>query len=299
MKEIYIKISVVILIGVIFLFSYTSIKIEKKPITKEITKKDIPIMVAVSSDNVVQDVDMDSYLLGVVAGEMPADFEMEALKAQVVASRTFVYQRGLQVDDTTSSQVYLNDAQMREHWGDQYETKKAKIEQAIKETKNEVMTYQGEYISALFFSCSNGYTENSNDYFVEEIPYLISVESPWDQKVAPNYSHEKTFSVEEIKRVFNCNTIDFNIVSYKKSGRVETLLVNDVTYTGREVRELLSLSSSSFTISMSENGYTFTSVGSGHGVGMSQYGAQGMAKEGYLYQDILQYYYTDIEIVNL
>lgn len=304
MKEIYVKLGIIVVVFSIFMFSYSSkthtSKEEAKPKENppQVEEKE-PVMVSVAMNGAVESVDLDTYLLGVVAGEMPASFEVEALKAQVVASRTFVYKRGLEVDNTTNTQVYLTDEKMRENWQDQYEDKKAKIQQAVVETQGQVMMYQGQYVSALFFSSSNGYTENCNDYFIgEAVPYLRSVESPWDASIDPKFTREKSFTTSEIQTKFNCSSTDFHIISYKESGRVEKLSVDGKEYTGREVRELLALSSSSFTISRDGDTYTFTCTGSGHGVGMSQYGAQGMALEGYGYQDILNHYYTGIEIVN-
>jgi stage II sporulation protein D len=304
MEKRYVKLGIIFAICSLFVFSYPSreqtnkgndiTELEKIPKDEEDA-----ILVSVSMDNEVVSVDLDTYLLGVVAGEMPASFELEALKAQVVASRTFVFRRGLEVDNTTTTQVYLSDEQMRENWQEEYEEKKNKINQAIAETSGEVLMYQGEYISALFFSSSNGYTENNSDYFMgAPVPYLQSVESPWDANINPRNTREKSFSMAELKQIFEVDEVEFHIISYKESGRIDTIKVNDKEYTGREVRELLSLSSSDFKISLDGDTYTFISTGNGHGVGMSQYGAQGMALEGHNYREILQHYYTDVEIVN-
>lgn len=305
MKEIYIKLTIVL--GIIVLCGFMIYKGLEKPVTKETTnavekpkqEEKKPTTVAVSIDNTVHTIDLDQYLLGVVAGEMPASFEKEALKAQVVASRTFVYSRSLQVDNTTNSQVYLTEEQMKKNWKDKYEEKKEKIHQAILETKDQVMKYNGQYISALFFSSSNGYTENSEDYFAGgSVPYLKSVKCEWDLKIDPTVKREKKFTKEQLQDKFSCKTLDFSITSYKKSGRVETLIVDGKEYTGRKVREVLGLASSCFTISLKDNQYVFTTLGSGHGVGMSQYGAQGMALEGKKYDEILHYFYTGVEIIN-
>ena len=304
MEKKYVKLGIIFVVCTLFAFIYSSR--EQNNDTGDITElgnttinEEEPILVSVTIDDAVVSVDLDTYLLGVVAGEMPASFELEALKAQVVASRTFVLSRGLAVDNTTSTQVYLSDEQMRENWQDQYEEKKNKINQAIAETTGEVLMYQGEYISALFFSSSNGYTENNNDYFMGgPLPYLQSVESPWDSNTDPRHTREESFTIEELKKIFDIDEIQFQIVSYKESGRIDMIKVNDQEYTGREIRELLSLASSDFNISFDGDTYTFISTGNGHGVGMSQYGAQGMALEGYNYRDILQHYYTDVEIVN-
>lgn len=298
MREISVKLGIVILVGVIFLsMNYYQAKEETIQGKKE--TKEEPVKVAVTIDNNVNYVDLDDYLLGVVAGEMPANFETEALKAQVVASRTFVYNRNLSVDNTTNSQVYLSEDKMKENWGNKYDEYYQKITAAIKETKNEVMKYQGDYISALFFSSSNGYTENVEDYFESSpLPYLRSVDSHWDLTIDPKNTRQMSFTKQELKEKFDCNDIDFNIIAYKKSGRVATLSVGGKNYSGRQVREKLGLSSSCFTVEYVNNKYVFTTKGSGHGVGMSQYGAQGMALEGADYKKILNHYYTNIEIIN-
>lgn len=295
MKEISVKLGIVIFISVIFLvMNYHQ---EEDVIIKG--KKDEPVKVAVTIDGNVNYINMDDYLLGVVAGEMPANFEMEALKAQAVASRTFVYNRNLSVDNTTNSQVYLGIDKMKENWGNKFDDYYQKIATAIKETNNEVMKYQGDYISALFFSSSNGYTENVEDYFESSpLPYLRSVDSHWDLTIDPTNSREKTFTKQELKNKFNCEDLDFNIIAYKKSGRVASLSVGKKNYTGRKVREILGLASSCFTIDYDGSKYIFKTLGSGHGVGMSQYGAQGMALEGADYKTILNHFYSGVEIEN-
>lgn len=296
MKEISVKLGIVILIGIIFL-STNYYRTREEVIQGKQSKEEVKV--AVTIDDNVNYIDLDDYLLGVVAGEMPANFEQEALKAQVVASRTYVYNRNLSVDNTTNSQVYLSEDKMRENWGNKYDEYYQKIGAAIKETKNEVLKYQGEYISALFFSSSNGYTENVEDYFESSpLPYLRSVDSHWDLTIDPKNTRQASFTKQELKEKFNCQDLDFNIIAYKKSGRVATLSVGGKNYSGRQVREILGLSSSCFTIEYVNNNYVFTTKGSGHGVGMSQYGAQGMALEGADYKEILNHYYTGIEIVN-
>lgn len=302
MKQIGIKIAIILsIIGIVFLMLPKNIKkeiVKEKQIEQKQTEEKKPDQVAVSMNGTIQYLEMDDYLLGVVAGEMPASFELEALKAQVVAARTFVYSRSLSVDNTTNSQVYLTMEQMQEKWKENYNQNVEKIKQAIQQTNQEVMKYNGQYISALFFSSSNGHTENSEDYFNGEVPYLKSVDCPWDKQLDPNYVRSKTFTKQQLQEIFQCKSTDFTIVSYKESGRVDQISIDGVSYTGRQVREKLSLASSDFTIDKTNEGYVFTTTGSGHGVGMSQYGAQGMALEGKNYQEILKYFYTGIEIVN-
>ena len=253
--------------------------------------KDEEKYVQVEISGEVETIPLEEYLVGVIAGEMPVSFEKEALKAQAVASRTFVLSRNLKVDNTTNSQVYLDDQQMRKNWGEQYEQNKKKIEQVIQETKGEVMTYQGEYISALFFSSSNGKTVNSEDYFSDEVAYLKAVDSHWDTSVDPHNTKSQTFTKQQLANIFNTVPQKIQITSYTSSGYVKKMTINQKTYTGREIREKLSLPSSCFQVEFSSKGYTFITKGNGHGAGMSQYGAQGMALENKSYQDILHHYY--------
>lgn len=254
-------------------------------------------VVNVTMEGEIVEVDLDDYLLGVIAGEMNASFEIEALKAQAVASRTFVMSRKLKVDNTTNTQVYLTEEQMKDKWKKNYLENREKIENAIRETKDEVMTYQGDYISALFFSSSNGMTVDCQDYFEGDKEYLKAVESPWDKIEDQAFKREKIFTKDELMNIFK--STDLKITSYTKSGYVNKVIVNDKEYSGREIREKLRLASSCFEIQLTNKGYVFTTYGSGHGVGMSQYGAQGMAKENKSYKDILNYYYRNIEIVSI
>lgn len=247
-----------------------------------------------------ENLDLDDYLIGVVAGEMPITFEDEALKAQIVASRTYVLSRNYQVDTTTKTQVYLTKQQMQENWQDQYDKNYEHLKMLVQQTTGEVLTYQGEYISALFFSSSNGYTENSEDYFQASAkPYLRSVKSPFEQDTCPNLIRTKSFSFIQINDLFGFIVDSIEIQSYYKSHHVKSVKVNDQIYSGRQIRELLQLASTDFTITQDDQGYTFMTTGSGHGVGMSQYGANGMALLGYSYQEILQYYYQGVEITKI
>lgn len=300
MKQIYIKIiTIIVLLGIITYIQFPYIKQGINYISHKETKEKKEIIVTIHMKNKTIKKNLDEYLLGVVAGEMPAEFELEALKAQVVASRTFVLSRKLKVDNTTNSQVYLTESQMKKNWGSKYNEYKDKINRAIKETNNEVMTYKGEYISAMFFSSSNGKTNNCEDYFSGEVAYLKSVDSKWDLTIDRTNKREKTFTKSNLAKIFNVKTPDLKIISYTDSGYVKKVIVNNKTYTGRQVREKLGLASSSFKISYGHNKYTFTTLGNGHGVGMSQYGAQGMAKENKDYKEILNHYYQKIKIKSI
>lgn len=289
MKSVFFKLSfiVIIIIALMILSPRQSLLSQKYD--------DESVFVNVTVAGQVQRVLLDDYLLGVVAGEMPASFELEAIKAQVVASRTFVYSRLLSVDNTTNTQVYLNEEEMKKSWQDHYEDYKAKIEKAIEATRGEIMTYQGECISALFYSSSNGKSENVENYFAgSPKSYLVSVDSPWDEKYDSSFLRKKSFSRAELNQCFG-NFVYRDMIRYP-SGRVQSMVINGKNYTGRQVREKLQLASSDFTIEKEGDDFVFVTKGNGHGVGMSQYGAQGMAKEGYGYVDILKHYYQGIDI---
>lgn len=289
MKSVFFKLSfiVIIIIALMILSPRQSLLSQKYD--------DESVFVNVTVAGQVQRVLLDDYLLGVVAGEMPASFELEAIKAQVVASRTFVYSRLLSVDNTTNTQVYLNEEEMKKSWQDHYEEYKAKIEKAIEATRGEIMTYQGECITALFYSSSNGKSENVENYFAgSPKSYLVSVDSPWDEKYDSSFLREKSFSRAELNQCFG-DFVYRDMIRYP-SGRVQSMVINGKNYTGRQVREKLQLASSDFTIEKEGDDFVFVTKGNGHGVGMSQYGAQGMAKEGYGYVDILKHYYQGIDI---
>lgn len=291
MKSIFLKLFliVILLMALNFFDNY-----EKKYYeTYQSGKEDVYVNVTINSHT--QRILLDDYLLGVVAGEMPASYEIEAIKAQVVASRTFVYSRMLNVDNTTASQVYLNEEQMKESWQDHYGEYKEKIKKAIEETKGEIITYRGECISALFFNSSNGKTENVENYFSgDHKDYLVSVDSHWDEEIDSFYMRKKSFSKKQLDEIYG--DFQYSHIEYYPSGRVKNIIINQKSYSGRQVRETLQLSSSDFQISKENNQYVFITKGSGHGVGMSQCGAQGMAKEGYHYQEILKHYYQGIDI---
>lgn len=242
-------------------------------------------------DGSVSQIEIEEYVKGVVAGEMPLSFELEALKAQAVVARTFVYSRNLKVSDDTSSQVYLDEAMRLERWGEQYEYYENKLNQVINDTKSQVLLHNNQYISALYFSSSNGKTENNEDYFEgSPVSYLRSVSSNYEE---PLIEYE-IVSYDQLVDAFGSS--DLQILNYTQGGRVNEIKIGDTLYTGREIREQLHLNSTSFAIKYVDEGVSFTTYGFGHGVGMSQYGAQGMAKAGKTYQEILSHYYQGVTI---
>lgn len=296
MKTIYTKL---FLIFILFI-TITSLKvIEKYEQINPNYKVHSDYVVEVHMNDKIKKIPLENYLIGVVAGEMPAEFEIEALKAQAVASRTYVMSRNLVVDNTVASQVYLNDDQMKKKWKNDYKKNKNKIKEAINETKGEVMKYKGKCISALFFSSCNGKTINCEDYFQGEKDYLKAVNSPWDLYTDPSIKRKKTFTFKQLSNIFNVNVSSIELMAYTQSGYVKNVIVSGKKYTGREIREKLGLSSSCFQIELTSKGYDFITIGSGHGVGMSQYGAQGMAKESRNYKEILNHYYQNIKIESI
>ena len=246
------------------------------------------------SDNPVN---MEEYVVHVVAAEMPASFEMEALKAQCVAVRSYAIAHDLDVDTTTNTQVYKSEEELREVWGNDYNYYFNRIKKAAEETYNEVMYHDGEVISAYYFAASNGKTSVSEEYFNEHLPYLKSVSSSLDMEDYGGAIVTTSFTNEALRTLLNVKgNISLSIVGRYDTNRVKEIKVNNTVYTGKEFRELLDLRSSDFKLKKTSTGYDITTIGYGHGVGMSQYGANGLAKQGYTYQEILEYYYKDIEI---
>ncbi|PAF40455.1 stage II sporulation protein D [Terribacillus saccharophilus] len=271
----------------------------------------VAVEVSRTASNSVETVPLETYVTRVVASEMPADFELEALKAQAVAARTYVVRymedhqaekpEAIEVSDSTSDQVYKNEEELRQAWGKDYEEKMTKLTEAVEGTSGEIIMYDGEPITPSFFSTSNGYTENAEDYWENPLPYLKSVESPWD-KQSPKFEDQKVIEIEEAEKLLGVD-IDPNKppgeLKRNSSQRVSEIEIGGKKFTGREIREKLGLKSTDFTLSMKDNHLIFQTKGYGHGVGMSQYGANGMAAEGKTYKDILTYYYKDTEINKL
>lgn len=258
------------------------------------------------STGVITSVPFEEYIVGVLAGEMPVSFELEALKAQAVAARSYVmkkmiYNREKEYDvvDTVNNQVYLSDDYLRTVWKDEYISKINKVKKAVVETKGEYLDYQGQVVEAFFFSTSVGMTENSEDVFVEKVPYLRSVKSEWDRDVSPVFQDQFTFNLSEFYIKLGLpykQNIDVEVVEQTSTGRIKQVKINEVLFTGSDVFSKLGLRSTFFTIEQNGDDVTVYTKGYGHGVGMSQYGALGMALEGYTYDEILKYYYQGVTI---
>lgn len=251
-------------------------------------------------------VPLEDYIVGVLAGEMPISFHIEALKAQAVAARSYVMKKmeynvdkDYDVVDTVSNQVYLDEEYLRKAWKEKYVENINKIKTAVLETKGEYLEYDGKVVEAFFFSTSVGATENSEEIFSTEVPYLRSVVSLWDKDVSPVYNDYFNFTLNEFYEKLGLeysNTVKTEILETTSTGRIKKIKINGKTFTGSQVFEKLKLRSTHFTITQNGNNILIVTKGYGHGVGMSQYGAQGMAKEGYKYDEILKYYYKGVEI---
>lgn len=250
----------------------------------------------------IKNIDLEEYVLGVVAAEMPASFNEEALKAQAIASRTYaVYKmqhtnKEYDVLTDISNQAYITKEEMQDKWQDSFSKYYAKIKDAVEKTKDMVMFYNDEVIISYYFAMSNGYTEDAALVFGTREDYLESVDSTWDENIK-NFMVTKEFSKEEFcqKLDLTCSNIEIKSVDKSPTGRVNSIVINNKTFKGTEVRTLLNLRSTDFTINLSDV-VSITTKGYGHGVGMSQYGAQEMAKLGYNYEEILKYYYQDINL---
>ena len=259
---------------------------------------------------------MAEYLPGVVRGEMPASFEPEALKAQAVTARTYIYYKittggkaGHPDADVCTSpaccSAYTDAEKAQKNWGDKAEANEARIQEAVTATDGQVLLYDGKPIFAAFHSSSDGVTANSGDVWVKNLPYLVSVESPEGEEV-PNYYSVKTLTAAEFQEKFKESypKADFSgkpeswvtDVVKNDSDRVETVKIGGVKVEGTEVRSLFALRSASFTVECSEKEVTFRVTGYGHGVGMSQYGANELARQGKTWQEILHWYYTDVTL---
>ena len=248
------------------------------------------------SNGKVETIELEEYVVGVVAAEMPAAFHIEALKAQSIAARTYTLksiQEGKLLTDNEKTQSYKDIDELKELWKNNFDTYYRKIKHAVETTKEQVILYNNEYIEALYHSTSNGYTENSYEVFGYAHPYLVSVNSSWDIN-ATSFLREKTLTFQELSNLlgidFNNNTL-IEILERNSSGRISRIKISDNNYTGIELRMLLGLRSTDFDIIQNQDSITFTTRGYGHGVGMSQYGANGMANNGKTYVEILKHYY--------
>ena len=277
---------------------------EKDIIEKLYTfEKNTKVRVKRVKEDRIDTIPLEQYLVGVLSGEMPVSYEIEALKAQAVAARTYTLKKketnkynGFDVVDNTNDQVYLDDEYLRNNWGQNYETYIKKIKQAVNETRGEYLTYDGKIIKAFFFSTSSGKTENCKDVFGENLPYLVSVSSIWDEN-SPSYLDKKIYTKEEFYQKLNIPFNDNLDIEIKRNetNSIKTITINNTEIKGTDFRYELDLKSTNIDINEENNNIEIISKGFGHGVGLSQYGAQEMALKGYKYDEILKYYYQGTE----
>ena len=252
--------------------------------------------------------DMQDYLFGVLAAEMPASFAPDALKAQAVAARTYAlycaaagkHDRADVCADYRCCQAWLDEAALRESWGETYEDKRQKLRRAVDETAGEYLSYEGQPVFAAFHASSAGATEDCGRVWSPR-PYLISVSSPESAETVHGYVTELLCAPLDFRDVLLSAypEADFSgpeeswigPIQLDESGRVASAVLGGVEIPGTKLRSLFSLRSTAFTLDYSEGRFLFTVTGHGHGVGMSQYGAKVMAEEGADYREILAHYY--------
>jgi len=285
------------------------------------SRRENAIALYINSTKKIENIPIEEYVKGVVAAEMPASFDMEAIKAQAVAARTYVYKRWVQAggsgcslhpgadvcDDPTHCQAWNTKTEMLKKWGIfSYYHYYSKINQAVNATAGMVLLYQEKPIDPLFFSTSNGKTENSEDVWENYVPYLRSVTSPGEE-TSPRFLAIKQIPVDDVVKKLRQKWPDliidsknperqWKVLETSAGGKIKLLQLGNKVVKGTEIRQLFDLNSTDIKWERTGSSIKFTCVGFGHGVGMSQYGANAMAKNGSAYVDILKHYYTGVEI---
>ena len=253
------------------------------------------------------EMDMDTYLVSVVLAEMPAYFEPEALKAQSVVARTYTYKAyvtggkhgdGSVCTRSNCCQAYIPVEEYLEKGGDPESVEK--VSRAILETSGYVLTYEGNLIEATYFSCSGGMTEDAAAVWGTDFPYLQSITSPGEENAA-HYTDTVEFTPDQFQAALQVSlagepAVWFGPVTYTEGGGVNTMQIGGKRYQGTQLRTLLGLRSTAFTVSVKDGKIIITTKGFGHRVGMSQYGAEAMALEGKDYAQILAYYYQGTQL---
>jgi len=279
------------------------------------------VKVFITKENSIKEINLEDYVTGVVASEMPAGFEIEALKAQAVAARTFALAhvkgvggisckngKGADLCDEVHCQVYMTKAQRIKEWPKgKGEELWDKIKMAVQGTAGQVLTYNNELVmEPYYFATSSGKTENSEDVFSSSIPYLKSVESPGEE-ISTNFKTSNSFKYKELSSIINNNYNNARVTSANirkqitvidrtSAGSVKNIKVGNITMTGTKFRTMLGLKSSNFKLKFNLSGIEIDCSGYGHGVGMSQWGADIMAKKGKNYTEILAHYYQGTDV---
>ncbi|MFJ7734204.1 stage II sporulation protein D [Lysinibacillus sp. NPDC097231] len=303
MKNWTMSVGIICLIGVLYMLPLAFSERHSMEESPSTTENACEIFIEVEGRQ--EKIPLETYITGVVAAEMPISFNKEALKAQAIAARTYALKSTNYGKDaiapTVARQVFYDKGQRKANWTSNFLGNEKKIVEAINETKGQVLLYHNELITAMFHSTSNGKTESAYGYGGNDLPYLQSVASLSDQS-SPKFSATEEWTLAEWNTLWpvKWQQSDFNRVQYflNDSGRVERMQLGNNVWSGREVRTLLKIPSTDFKISYNTTtGIVQVSTkGYGHGVGMSQYGAEAMASEGKTAAEILHYYYQDIEI---
>ena len=264
-----------------------------------------------SSKNITE-MSIEEYLIGVIAEEVNAAYHEEAIKAQIIAAHTKLEYTKLHknsdlaeadiTDSASTHQGFLTEAEQREKWGESYKIYHEKIAKCVNEVKDIILTYNGEPINAVFHAISNGQTENATDVWGGSYPYLISVQSAGD-KLSPAYKSTVTVSSEDFKKKLTENGAELGEnpekwvekITNTETGMVKEIVIGKKSFKGTEIRKIFNLRSSTFAVKYENKSFVFTVCGYGHGVGMSQYGANYMAQQGFSYKQILEHYYKNVE----
>lgn len=256
----------------------------------------------IKEDGEIDPMELEEYLVGVVLREMPADFEVEAQKAQAVVARTYAlrcYESGKKhpggavCTDSGCCQGYLSPEAFLDMGGT--EAALEQVRQAVAATRDEVLIYEGKLIEATYFSCSGGRTEDAVAVWGSDVPYLRSTDSPGEEG-ATHYTDTVTFTPREFSAALGADLQGqpdswLGEITHTQGGGVESMVIGGVTYKGTTLRQMLGLRSTAFTMTAIGNEIVVTTRGFGHRVGMSQYGAEAMAVSGSTYDDILEHYY--------
>ena len=265
-----------------------------------------PLQIAVlMEDGTVQQMDMDEYLTGVVLAEMPASFDIEAQKAQAVVARTYALRRSTVsvkheqnavCTEASCCQGYISPQRYAQSGGS--ESGIEQIRQAVQQTSGQVLTYDGQLIEATYFSCSGGSTEDAAAVWGTDIPYLQSTDSPGEEDAA-HFEDSVFFSSSEFASrlgtsLWGSPDTWLGEVTYTDGGGVDTMEIGGEVYGGTQLRSLLGLRSTVFSMSAEADGILVYTRGYGHRVGMSQYGAEAMAVAGSRYDEILTHYYSGV-----
>lgn len=320
-RESALVIAIVVFVLIVVVLPALTIKKDKEPlpgnsapdIEFSISKLPESDDITVWIDGDLQSMPMEEYLVGVVAAEMPASYEPEALKAQAVAARTYTQYKkdhegcsahpGADICcESNHCQAYISPEEMAQNWDDDAAVYTKKIVDAVQQTSSEIIYYDGQEIQVFFHASAGGKTENSENVYGEALPYLVSVDSEGEESSSHYYGKVDVSRDEFIKKMtafspsirFDSGPLIGSIARFD-SGRVQSVSVGNETFTGREIREIFGLNSANFTVK-EDSGVTFSTVGFGHGVGMSQTGANAMAKNGADYIDILTHYFTGVTV---